>query len=220
MTEEQQFEEIVESDQQDFPESPASDLETLARETWNKLNALGLTEQPWDVILSALNMVAQARDTDFEAACLQFNIRIAATKEEMQNLSDHVSRQDKEIKEICLAQKDRIAVLNEAVRERDELAEEFRQQRNMLKQACFNKDAALDMKDTEIARLTDENERMRDALKFIQNNLLAWNEVVRDDTISDSAVRGAACMRIATLHEIARAALDKHGEPPHRADGE
>jgi len=113
-----------------------------------------------------------------------------------------------------------LSALHEAVRERDELAEEFRQQRNMLKQACFNKDAALDMKDTEIARLTDENERMRDALKFIQNNLLAWNEVVRDDTISDSAVRGAACMRIATLHEIARAALDKHGEPPHRADGE
>ena len=67
----------------------------------------------------------------------------------------------------------------------------------------------------EIARLTDENERMRDALKFIQNNLLAWDEVVRDDTLSDSAIRGAATVRIAALYTIAtdaRAALKK-GDP-------
>ena len=68
--------------------------------------------------------------------------------------------------------------------------------------------------DDEIARLTAENTQMREALNFIQNNLLAWNEVVRDDTMSDSAIRGAACIRIAGLHEIAHAALAEKAEPP------
>jgi len=67
--------------------------------------------------------------------------------------------------------------------------------------------------DDEIDRLTAENTQMREALNFIQNNLLAWNKVVRDDTISDSAIRGAACIRIAALHEITRAALAEKGEP-------
>jgi len=68
-------------------------------------------------------------------------------------------------------------------------------------------------KDAEINRRTAENAKLREVLNFIQNNLLAWNKVVRDDTISDSAIRGAACIRIAALHEISRAALAEKGEP-------
>jgi len=86
-------------------------------------------------------------------------------------------------------------------------------ERELLKQSAFSKDVALDMKDAEINRLTAENKEMRETLNFIQNNLLAWNKVVRDDTISDSAIRGAACIRIAALHEITRAALAEKGEP-------
>ena len=108
MTEEQQFEEIIESDRQDFPTpSPAPDLEKLARKTAHHIKGLTgycFEDELYKVILSILHDALRGKEAECqtcETLCQQCGVEHAAKIKGKDAEIARLATENKEMREAC-----------------------------------------------------------------------------------------------------------------------